>query len=90
MPRLWTGTPANGCSDCGQDFASISAFDRHRVGVHGHTHAQGLKLDPPREDGRRCMDAVEMTEAGMELDQRGRWRIAADAERARRAFARAA
>lgn len=29
-------------------------------------------------DGRRCMDADEMTAAGMESDWRGRWTIAAD------------
>jgi hypothetical protein len=27
MPRHWTGTPANGCSGCGQDFTSTQLFD---------------------------------------------------------------
>jgi hypothetical protein len=80
----------NLCRSCGCDFASVSAFDRHRVGVHEYTYSEGLKLEPPREDGRRCMDADELAGAGMERDPRGRWRIAADAERARRAFAEAA
>jgi hypothetical protein len=75
---------------CGCDFASVSAFDRHRTGVYMYTHAQGLELDPPQEDGRRCLDAGEMLEAGMAPDVRGRWSIAADAERARRGFAKAA
>jgi hypothetical protein len=80
----------NLCRSCGCNFASVSAFDRHRVGVHEYTSSEGLKLEPPREDGRRCMDADELAEAGMERDEGGRWRIAADAERARRAFAEAA
>jgi hypothetical protein len=79
----------NPCRSCGCDFASVSAFDRHR-GVHQYTYSVGLKLEPPREDGRRCMNAEELAGAGMERDERGRWRIAADAERARRAFAEAA
>jgi hypothetical protein len=66
------------------------AFDRHRVGVYVYTHARGLELDTPREDGRRCLDATEMLEAGMASDLRGRWSIVADVERARRAFAEAA
>jgi hypothetical protein len=64
--------PLNGCSGCGTDFASVSAFDRHRVG----------KFEPLE---RRCMDETEMVAAGLELDPRGRWRIAADAERIRQA-----
>lgn len=82
--------PLNGCSDCRRDFASVSAFDRHHVGSHEYTYTQGLRLDPPAEDGRRCLlDEAELLEAGMELDPRGRWRIAADAERIRRAHAEA-
>jgi len=65
----------NLCRSCGCGFASVSAFDRHRVGVYVYTHAQGLELDPPREDGRRCLDAGEMLEAGMAPDVRGRWSI---------------
>lgn len=49
-----------------------------------------LMLEPPREGGRRCMDADEMRAAGMERDPRGRWAITADAERVRRAFVKAA
>jgi len=78
------------CRSCSCDFASVSAFDRHRIGVYVYTHARGLELNPPREDGRRCLDAGEMLEAGMAPDVRGRWSIVADAERARRGFAQAA
>ena len=65
--------PLNGCSACLADFASVSAFDRHRYGTY-----------EPLE--RWCMDEAEMLAAGLEVDQRGRWRIAADAARVREAF----
>lgn len=81
----------NYCRGCGSDFASVAAFDRHRVGVHAYTYSEGVRMQQPmREDGRRCLDAAEMTAAGMELDGRGRWRIPKDAERIRRRFARTA
>ena len=67
----------NGCRGCGRDFASVDAFDRHRVGSHLFTYSEGLAFDVPREDGRRCLDADEMLERGMELDANGRWRIVA-------------
>ena len=82
-------TNLNLCRSCGCDFASVSAFDRHRTGSYEYTFVEGLALDPSRDDGRRCQDADEMTGAGMALDARGRWTIAADVERARRGFARA-
>lgn len=57
--------PLNGCRSCGCDFTKTRHFDRHRVGVHGYTYAGGLRMDPPREDGRRCMDADELAAAGL-------------------------
>ena len=45
----------NECGACGLDFASVRAFDEHRVGVHAYLFAEGLAMDPPREDGRRCL-----------------------------------
>ena len=66
---------------CGLDFGSVSAFDRHRVGKHAFTFSEGLEMDPPCEDGRRCLDVDEMAAAGMELDPRGRWRLPPDLER---------
>ena len=42
----------NLCRSCGCDFARVSAFDRHRVGVHEYTYSEGLKLEPPAR-GRR-------------------------------------
>ena len=49
--------PLNGCSGCRRDFTSTTLFDRHRVGTYEYTLEQGLELDPPREDGRRCLDS---------------------------------
>jgi hypothetical protein len=80
----------NLCRGCGVDFASVSAFDRHRTGSYEYTFEQGFELDPPHEDGRRCLDADEMLVSGMAPDTRGRWTIVADVERARRGFAKAA
>ena len=90
MPRLWTGTPANGCSGCGQDFTSTLLFDAHRVGRYHYTLEQGLRLDPPREDGRRCLDVDEMTAKGWAQDDRGRWTDPVRVQASREAFARAA
>jgi hypothetical protein len=68
----------NLCARCRSDFASVTAFDKHRTGVHAFTFAEGLEMDPPRIDGRRCLDEDEMLAAGLELDPRGRWRIPSD------------
>lgn len=66
--------PLNLCSLCNEDFTTVTGFDRHRVGKHAYTLTEGLKLDPPREDGRRCLDRDEMQAAGLSLDTYGRWR----------------
>lgn len=63
----------NLCRSCGEDFASVDLFDRHRVGLHAYTLSEGLRLDPPREDGRRCLDVLEMFERGWERNGRGLW-----------------
>jgi hypothetical protein len=63
----------NLCSSCGLDFGSVDLFDRHRVGVHAYSFAEGFALDPPREDGRHCLDVNEMAKAGWRLNRRGRW-----------------
>ncbi len=65
------------CRACGLFFAGTSAFDAHRAGTHAYTFSEGLRLEPVREDGRRCLHPSEMAEVGMELDTRGRWRIIA-------------
>lgn len=72
------------CRSCEWDFAGQSYFDLHRVGVHAYTYSEGLKmegqrtksgapLEPPAEDGRRCLTEVEMRKKGWEVDDRGRW-----------------
>jgi hypothetical protein len=61
----------NLCVACGQDFGSVELFDRHRVGKHAYTFAEGFELG--LEDGRRCLDKQEMESAGWRLDRRGRW-----------------
>jgi hypothetical protein len=90
MPRHWTGTRANGCSGCGHDFTSTSLFDAHRIGVFAYTLEQGLRFDPPRQDGRRCLDADEMQAKGWELNDRGRWLDPVKLQATREAFAKAA
>lgn len=74
----------NLCVSCGEDFASVDAFDSHRVGVHAYTYSEGLRFAEPVEDGRRCLDKAEMVAVGLALDGRGRWRDEAAAERVRR------
>lgn len=63
----------NECGACGHDFCSLELFDRHRVGAHTYTYLEGLKLDPPRKSGRRCLTREEMGKRGWILDPRGRW-----------------
>ena len=52
----------------------MSAFDKHRVGKHEHD--------------RRCLPVGEFAGIGLKQDTRGRWALAAQAERVRRHFAR--
>lgn len=85
LPR--PARPRNWCASCGEDFTSVRGFDRHRVGVHAYTYSEGAAMDPPREDGRRCLDVDEIRGLGFELDGHGRWRDSAEAERARERFA---
>jgi hypothetical protein len=64
----------NECSGCGLDFGSTHAFDKHRIGKHAYTSTEGLRMDPPKEDGRRCLSVIEMLDGGWHQDARGRWR----------------
>lgn len=70
----------NRCRNCNQDFGSVSAFDSHRVGSHEYTLSEGLKQDPPVEDGRRCLSTREMAAKVsrdgshmFQLNSRGAW-----------------
>ena len=63
----------NRCRSCGEDFGSVALFDAHRIGKHAYTLAEGLKHEPPVEDGRGCVYVEEMLERGWERNERGRW-----------------
>lgn len=63
----------NLCRACGLDFASVAAFDAHRVGVHAYTFREGLAMNPPGEGGRRCRDRAELIERGWALGHYDRW-----------------
>jgi hypothetical protein len=76
----------NVCGACGRDFSSIRAFDSHRVGRHAYLHAEGLKMHPSRDDGRRCLTEDELHAAGFAQNGRGRWGLTDEMERARQRF----
>ena len=61
----------NLCRGCNEDFGGVELFDRHRVGKHAYTYAEGL--DKGLEDGRRCLDVEEMEMRGWTRNQYGRW-----------------
>lgn len=78
--------PTNQCGACHEDFSSLELFDRHRVGVHDYTFKEGLDMNPPREDGRRCLDPTEMAERGWRLNDRQLWFDPVRSSRAAQAF----
>ena len=82
MPPQYALT-VNLCTACGVDFGSVAAFDKHRVGRHAYTLTEGLAMEPPREDGRRCLDLDELRDAGFVRNALGRWTLAESLERAR-------
>ena len=72
----------NWCDSCRQDFGGVISFDAHRVGKHEFTYLQGLDMDPPREDGRRCLDINELeTSPEWTLGSTGRWSLTKNVER---------
>ena len=72
------------CSICGLHFSGTAAFDLHRVGVHAYTFREGMRREPPVDDGRRCLAPDEMAGAGLKLEGGGRWtRMASDDDLAR-------
>ncbi len=82
-----TKNPLNQCGACGEDFTSVAGFDMHRVGTFDYTFSQGLDMDPPREDGRRCLGSDEIQAKGFERDEHGRWWNPAKAALTRARFA---
>lgn len=83
-----TTKPLNLCRVCGHDFAGITYFDQHRGGRHAYTLTEGLRFDPPVEDGRRCLSESEMREMGLEIDGKGRWSDPRASERLATAYTR--
>jgi hypothetical protein len=72
----------NVCGACGLDFGSVRAFDAHRVGVHAYTYPEGLRMTPPRDNGRRCLTSDELSALpGFARNARGRWSLAAHQNR---------
>lgn len=65
--------PVNFCRSCGEDFATVYAFDEHRTGVHAYTYSEGLKQEPPVEDGRRCFGVDELVAFGWSRKMKGLW-----------------
>ena len=82
--------PRNQCGQCFLDFSSVEGFDRHRVGSTEFTFIEGMRMNPPREDGRRCLDEDELRARGFAQDKRGLWGEVARRERARKNFRREA
>lgn len=76
----------NECGSCGNDFASLRAFDAHRVGKHAYSYSEGVRSEPLREDGRRCLGPSELRHVGMGLDAQDRWFLVAHRDSVRRAF----
>jgi hypothetical protein len=73
----------NLCRGCNTDFGRLSAFDAHRTGRHAYTFREGMRMDPPREDGRRCLDEEEMEARGFVRNAYGRWSLVSESERTR-------
>jgi hypothetical protein len=61
----------NLCRACNNDLGSVTAFDAHRTGRHAYSFSEGLRMDPLREDGRRCLDEDEMEARGFVKNGRG-------------------
>lgn len=81
---------SNLCVSCGQDFGSLAAFSKHRVGDHSFTYSEGVCMTPMREDGRRCLTVDEIRDmrdehgrAVFAQNNRGRWSIADGLAKAR-------
>lgn len=80
------------CAVCKEQFGSVTAFDKHRVGVHEYTYSQGAtEFDPPREDGRRCLSTREIEHSRLRdgslmfaRNSYGQWSLLAGLESARK------
>jgi hypothetical protein len=76
----------NLCRTCGEDFGSVDAFDRHRVGKYlqtGPAEYRGPAGEWTPNKGRRCLDEKELRERGFRKNARGAWSLARDIDRGR-------
>lgn len=55
--------PRNGCSECGCDFTSLAAFDRHRYGTNEPLARRCLTHEEMAEVGLRPLTAAELAES---------------------------
>ena len=81
----------NLCRSCGEDFGSEAAFSAHRVGDHAYTLTEGLKQDPPVENGRRCLSTRELANTThrngtlvFAVNARSAWSLTRDLDHARK------
>jgi hypothetical protein len=61
------------CTGCGATFASVTAFDRHRVGAFETIRHVKRGATIRERSTRRCLSAREMQALGMERNGRGWW-----------------
>ena len=73
----------NLCRACNENFGSVLAFDKHRVGKHAYTFKEGLMMYPPKANGRRCLSTEEMVESGFVKNTRDTWSLQETLEKAR-------
>jgi hypothetical protein len=78
------------CSGCSKDFASLEAFDSHRVGDYGPGIYAGPVEDWRPELGRRCLttEEMEIREQPFVRNVRGHWTLSHRLIRARQVFGR--
>ena len=69
------------CSGCGEIFASVAAFDAHRVGSFGEPIYQASRSGRSRSvvghtpGSRRCLTCQEMYRVGMIRNEKGWWML---------------
>ena len=65
------------CEACGQQFAGLVYFDKHRTGKFTEEHPSY---------GRKCLSPAEMREIGLELNAKNQWHDPALAEKMKNLF----
>jgi hypothetical protein len=80
----------NYCTSSDQDFSSVAALDRHRIGKHEYSHVEGLRSSLLARTPGACMSVDAMNAVGHGAQPRGRWYDVDAAERVCERFAEAA